>query len=350
MKRHPRLFCPHCSHKIEKKDENGTLRDWCRNCRIYFYENPLPVVSAIVVQDRRILLVKRGRAPYKGLWCLPTGFAETGESIEDAALRELEEEAGIQGKITGLVDVDSCTNYFYGDLIFVTFEIEYGGGLLRYGDDSVGVEYFPLQKIPKLAFKSNTKAVDTYIKSKSDYWAIRDSFSLSLDESLPAEAKKNLLSDHLVNIIEQNARDIAENCVADVRTNWSTTGYHDFDTARLFKRFFIILSQFGKWLGGFYSDNDIRIFYTKVGKERRRENLPLADVLSTLSLIKKQVFTFTISRGVWEKTINIYMSLELDRRIMLFFDKVAYYITLGYESQEMESPHASIKPNSGFEI
>ena len=248
------------------------------------------------------------------------------------------------------MDVDSCTNYFYGDLIFVTFEIEHQGGHLRYGDDSVGVDSFPLQKIPKLAFKSNTKAVDTYIKSKSDYWAIRDSFSLSLDESLPAEAKKNLLSDHLVNIIEQNARDIAENCVADVSTNWSTTGYHDFDTTRLFKRFFIILSQFGKWLSGFYSDNDVRIFYTKVGRERRRENLPLADVLSTLSLIKKQVFTFTISRGVWEKTINIYMSLELDRRIMLFFDKVAYYITRGYESQEMESPHTSIKTNSRFEI
>ena len=334
MKRHPRTFCPHCSTKIAKKDENGTLRDWCHTCNVYFYENPLPVVSAIVVRDRQILLVKRGRVPYRGSWCLPTGFAETGESIEDAALRELEEEAGIRGKILGLVDVDSCTNYFYGDLIFVTFEIEYVRGQLSSGDDSVGVKYFSLQKIPKLAFQSNTKAVDTYIKGKSDYWAILDSFSLSLNESIPTGGKKNLLSDHLVDLIEQNARDIAEKCVMDVRMNWSTTGYHDFDSARLFKRFFIILSQFGKWMGGFYTDNDIRTFYTRVGKERRKEGLPLADVLSTLSLIKKQVFAFTLSRGVWEKTINIYMSLELDRRIMLFFDKVAYYITRGYENQE----------------
>jgi len=75
-----------------------------------------------------------------------------------------------------------------------------------------------------------------------------------------------------------------------------------------------------------------------VGKTRKKEGLPLADVLSTLSLIKKQVFLFTIPRGVWEKTINIYMSLELDRRIMLFFDKVSYYITLGYESRHREKP------------
>jgi ADP-ribose pyrophosphatase YjhB (NUDIX family) len=344
MKRHPRVFCPHCSTRIIKKDENGTLRDWCHSCRLYFYENPLPVVSAIVVRDRRILLVKRGRTPYKGLWCLPTGFAETGESIENAALRELEEEAGIRGKILGLVDVDSCTNYFYGDLIFVTFEIEYDGGQLSAGDDSVAAKYFSLINIPKLAFQSNTKAVNTYIKSKSDYWAILDSFSLSLNESIPADAKKNLLSDHLVDIIEKNAQNIAEKCVMDVRMNWSTTGYHDFDSNRLFKRFFIILSQFGKWLGGFYTDNDIRIFYTKVGKERRKEGLPLADVLSTLSLIKKQVFTFTLSRGIWEKTINIYMSLELDRRIMLFFDKVAYYITRGYENRGQGKNDLTNKP------
>ena len=221
---------------------------------------------------------------------------------------------------------------------------------MRFGDDSVGVKYFPLKNIPKLAFQSNAKAVDTYIKSKSDYWAILDSFSLSLNESLPAEAKKNLLSDHLVNIIEKNARDIAKRCVEDVRTNWSTTGYHDFDSTRLFKRFFIILSQFGKWMGGFYTDNDIRIFYTQVGIERRKEDLPLADVLSTLSLIKKQVFTFTISRGIWEKTINIYMSLELDRRIMLFFDKVAYYITRGYESHGNETTPPVNRRESDFKV
>ncbi|MBN1546727.1 MAG: NUDIX hydrolase, partial [Syntrophaceae bacterium] len=318
--------------KIIKKEENGIPRDWCSHCRIYFYENPLPVVSAIVVKDRRILLVKRGKAPYKGLWCLPTGFAETGESIEDAALRELEEEAGIKGNILGLVDVDSCTNYFYGDLIFVTFEIEHSNGELRYGDDTVAVKYFPLKNIPKLAFRSNRKAVEAYIRSMADYWAIQDSFSLSLKESLPPEAKKNLLSDRLVDMIENNAQNIAQKCVEDVKINWSTAGYHDFDRIKLFRRFYIILSQFGKWLGGFYSDNDIRAFYTKVGIERKKEGLPLADVLSTLSLIKKQVFSFTISRGMWEKTINIYMSLELDRRIMLFFDKVAYYITRGYES------------------
>jgi len=75
------------------------LRDFCPCCNSYFYENPLPVVSSILESSRQILLVKRGRPPSKGLWCLPSGFAEAGESIEEAALRELKEETGIKGKL-----------------------------------------------------------------------------------------------------------------------------------------------------------------------------------------------------------------------------------------------------------
>ncbi len=65
---------------------------FCPACETFFYENPLPVVSAILESDRHVALVKRKNEPCKGEWCLPSGFAESGESIEDAALRELEEE------------------------------------------------------------------------------------------------------------------------------------------------------------------------------------------------------------------------------------------------------------------
>jgi NADH pyrophosphatase NudC (nudix superfamily) len=117
MKKH-RKHCIYCGREITKKSEDGVLRDFCPCCNSYFYENPLPVVSTIIESSRQILLVKRGRAPSKGLWCLPSGFAEAGESIEEAALRELKEETGIKGKIIKLLDVDSYKSRFYGDLLF----------------------------------------------------------------------------------------------------------------------------------------------------------------------------------------------------------------------------------------
>ena len=99
MKQKIRIFCPHCGSRIVKKDEEGTERDFCTGCDIFFYDNPLPVVSSIYVSDRSILLVKRGKRPYKGMWCLPTGFAEAGESIEDAALRESKKSRGSGGAL-----------------------------------------------------------------------------------------------------------------------------------------------------------------------------------------------------------------------------------------------------------
>ena len=110
---------------------------------------------------RQILLVKRDRAPFKGHWCLPTGFAEAGESIEDAALRELQEETGLKGRINRLLDVDSYKSRFYGDLLFLTFVVEKSGGKLAAGDDSAQARFWPINEIPPLAFRSNRRALDS---------------------------------------------------------------------------------------------------------------------------------------------------------------------------------------------
>jgi len=146
------------------------------------------VVSTIVDESRQILLVKRDRAPRKGLWCLPTGFAEAGESIQDAALRELHEETGIKGKITRLLDVDSYKSRFYGDLLFLTFVAEKTGGKVRAGDDSAQARFYPIDEIPPLAFRPNDRALSAYIKSKKDYWAILDSISHP-DDKMTAKRK-----------------------------------------------------------------------------------------------------------------------------------------------------------------
>lgn len=334
MKR-KRSFCHYCGGQITREMEEDVLRDFCGACKTFFYENPLPVVSVIMLAGRKILLVKRGRRPYRGKWCLPTGFVESGESIESAAMRELAEETGIQGRIVNLVDVDSGANAFYGDLIFLCFEAEMSGGNLRAGGDTVAARYFPIEGIPRLAFPANNRAVQTFIRNKSDYWAIADSFSLTAASEEPAGSRKqNLLSDRLVQVIEDNAAPISHIWVEDVTSNHSTPNYHHFDRKRLFLRVHTILSQFGKWLGGGYNDQDIHDYYMDMGRERRREGFHLGEILSALSLIKKHIWEFALSRGMWQKTIDIYMALELDRRIVIFFDKASFYTARGYESPE----------------
>ena len=331
MRKEKRKYCHYCSARVEPKMEGKTLREYCPTCGVYFYENPLPVASTILVKERQVLLVKRGNKPYKGKWCLPSGFAETGESIAEAALRELEEETGVKGKIVQLQDVDSCFNYFYGDLLFLTFEVELTGGEPRAGDDADEVRYFPIEKVPKLAFPSNSKALQTYVEGKKEYWAIVDSFSLAAGDEKFAQMRENLLSNRLIDLIEEHSGLIADLWMEDVRNNSSTPTYHVFDQQLLNHRVFLVISHFGQWLNGSYKGQDIVSYYENLGRKRKHEGFGLSEVISALSLTKKHIWEFALSRGMWRKTIDIYMILELERRISLFFDKATYYVAKGYE-------------------
>jgi len=325
-----RSYCSYCGDQIGTQKEGDVVRDFCKKCDKYFYDNPLPVVSTIVVKERQVLLVKRKFDPFKDMWCLPSGFAESGESIEAAALRELHEEAGIKGKILDLVDVNSGYSHTYGDLLFLTFEVEQTGGKMQAGDDASDANYFPLDDMPELAFVSNMKAVEKYIMGKQEYWAIVDSFSQSLENKFDHHGS-DYLSDKLIRIIEDNAELIAGRWLDEVRSNPSTTTYARFDKDSSLIRSGLVISQFGKWLGGYYTNEDIRDFYHTLGMNRKKEGFALSEVLSALSLTRKHIWEFALSQEMWSSTKDIYMTLELERRMMLFFDKAAYHISRGFE-------------------
>ncbi len=326
-----RKYCTSCGQKLSSKHEGDALRDYCESCHLFFYDNPLPVASNIVVKNRNILLVKRKNEPYKGLWCLPMGFAESGESIEDAALRELREESGVVGKIITLVDVSSSKSDVYGDLLHLTFETDWIEGDLMAGDDASALNFFPLENLPDMAFSSNVKAIQKFISSKKEYWSIIDSFSRSVGLKETSQSTGDFLSDKLVMLIEKNADIITKHWLEEVNTRKSTPSYAKYDPQALFSRNNEVIRQFDDFLGGKYSDKDIRKFYRKLGKDRKKEGFALSEVLSALSLSRKCIWEFALSHGMWDKPIGIYIALELERRMMLFFDKAAYHISRGYE-------------------
>ena len=101
----------------------------------------------------------------------------------------------------------------------------------------------------------------------------------------------------------------------------------------LYERVFRVLSQFGKWLKGFYSEEDFKQYYVELGRERKREGFGLSEVLNALTLVRRNIWKFALSHGVWTETLNIYMALELDMRIVTFFDKAMHYTSIGYTEQ-----------------
>ena len=101
--------------------------------------------DAVVFDGDRVLLVRRGHEPFQGMFALPGGFVEGHESVEEAALRELAEETGLAGRITGLIGVYSKPGRDpRGPTCTAAYLVEKVGGKLMAGDDASAARFVAL--------------------------------------------------------------------------------------------------------------------------------------------------------------------------------------------------------------
>ena len=98
-------FCPRCGSPPRSPSRAASAAPSCGYGAFY---NPKPVACAIPATDGgELFLMRRGFEPSRGLWTMPGGFVDLGESVEDAAIRETKEEIGVDIEITSLVGVYS---------------------------------------------------------------------------------------------------------------------------------------------------------------------------------------------------------------------------------------------------
>lgn len=153
-------FCPWCKTKLSLITVDGAARRTCGRCGWIHYANPLPSAVAFVYNDQdEILLIKRGVQPAKGKWALPSGFVEADETPEETAVRELQEETGLKGMITGLIGVYTEPTRMYGNVILMAYNIRLVGGTLHAGTDSSEARFFRTNQIPKIPFASHRSII-----------------------------------------------------------------------------------------------------------------------------------------------------------------------------------------------
>ena len=125
-------------------------------------KTPLLTVDCVVF-DRadRLLLIKRGHPPFKGKFALPGGFAEVGETVEAAALRELREETGINGAIVRLIGLYSNPKRDpRGHTVSAAFLVRPKSTRVRGGDDAASAAFVADWRELKLAFDHNVIVAD----------------------------------------------------------------------------------------------------------------------------------------------------------------------------------------------
>ncbi|MCD6512165.1 MAG: NUDIX hydrolase [Thermoplasmata archaeon] len=115
-------------------------------------KKPSITVDGVIFRNGKILLIKRKNEPFKGKWALPGGFVEYGERCEDAAIREVREETGLNARIKKLVGVYSDPERDpRGHTISVVYIME-GEGNEMAGDDASDAKFFDISSLPELAF------------------------------------------------------------------------------------------------------------------------------------------------------------------------------------------------------
>ena len=119
-----------------------------------------------IVEEGKILLVRRSVDPEQGKWTFPAGFVDAGEDPKIAAKRECLEETGLDIKTIGLHDVIAGREHPRGADIVIIYCGVVTGGELSAQDDVDAVDFFGPEEIPPLAFEATRKVVDQWLHER----------------------------------------------------------------------------------------------------------------------------------------------------------------------------------------
>ena len=122
--------------------------------RRFYPSQPVVGVGAIIICDGKILLEKRKGEPGKGKWSVPGGLVELGERAEDAVIREVKEETGLEVADPELIDVvDNIVRDANGEVkyhfVIIDYFVKLKGGQLRAADDAEDLRWVPLAEAEK---------------------------------------------------------------------------------------------------------------------------------------------------------------------------------------------------------
>jgi ADP-ribose pyrophosphatase YjhB (NUDIX family) len=161
-------FCSNCGAPVELSlpQDDHRERHVCTVCGTIHYQNPKLIVGAIPEwKDGRILLCRRAIEPRHGLWTLPAGFMENGETTPEGAARETLEEANARVEIG---DLYAVYNLPYIDQVQMLFRAKLLDLDFHPGAESLDVQLFAEHEIPwgELAFRPVKFTLEHYFSDR----------------------------------------------------------------------------------------------------------------------------------------------------------------------------------------
>jgi ADP-ribose pyrophosphatase YjhB (NUDIX family) len=153
-------FCNRCGAPVAPVERHGE-RAWPCRCGHVQHRRPTVGVAVVVVEEGRVLLVRRAHGARAGLWCIPCGHVGWDEDVRDAALRELAEETGVVAEVERVLDVHTNRWRPERQTVGVWFLGRRVAGEVVAGDDADAARFVPLGAVDvPLAFPTDELVLD----------------------------------------------------------------------------------------------------------------------------------------------------------------------------------------------
>ena len=152
-------FCQHCGSVLGEKEIENKLRPHCAKCGFTVFLDPKIAAVVLATKDDRLLMVRRGVEPEIGRWSFPAGYVDRGEVVEDAAIREVREETGLDVRLNGFVGLYSETNRA---VVLAVYSAEIIGGSLKADHDAQEAAYFSANDLPPLPFPHDDRIIEDW--------------------------------------------------------------------------------------------------------------------------------------------------------------------------------------------
>jgi len=139
------------------------------------------------------------------------------------------------------------------------------------------------------------------------------------------------LAQSLVGLIERNADSLAKRWLEIVTTHQSTPTFHRWDQHALYTRVFKVYSNLGKWISEQTTKSDIEREYVALGRQRYAEGFALSEVLEALVISRRLLWLKVQESGFLNTALDLNLALELNNKVVLFFDRAIRFTAAGYE-------------------
>ncbi len=138
-------YCPCCARPLTRRLLGGRERLACPEpaCGWVFWDNPAPVVAALVEREGQVILVNNQQWP-PNWWGLVTGFLEHGEEPEEAVVREVAEELGLEAELVGLIGVYGFPQQ---NQVIMAYHLRLPAGEITLNQELTGYKAIPVERL-----------------------------------------------------------------------------------------------------------------------------------------------------------------------------------------------------------